>query len=195
MSYQDQHGGLSAEEYFLKKEQELIEKLRQRDAKQAEREELSEHIGIVDDDIMQTLYELGYNRNTIALLYLLPLIHVGWASGSVTARERKLILEAAHGRGISEGSTAYQQLQEWFEKRPDPDFFEKTLRIIGHLILHEPEPEQAQSRHALFTQCIRVAAASGTILGRGSNISDDELRLLEHIAKTIGQSEEQNKEN
>jgi hypothetical protein len=179
------------EEYFRTKEQELIEKLRRRAELQTRRGELSELKGVIDDDVLQTLHEIGYNRHTVALLHLVPLIQVAWASGRVTRNERELIIEAARLRGIRQGSAAYIQLEDWLNKPPEEYFFEKTLRIIGDLVQAAPQPDQARSRHGLFTQCVRVAAASGGILGLGSRISDEELSLLEHIAKVIGgQSED-----
>ncbi len=69
------------DEYFHRKEKELIEKLRQRNERVAQVQALSEATGIPDQDILETLHELGYTPGTIALLHLVPLIQVGWADG------------------------------------------------------------------------------------------------------------------
>jgi hypothetical protein len=160
------------EEYFREKEQELIEKLRRRAELQTRRGELSALKGIIDDDVLQTLNEIGYNRHTIELLHLVPLIQVGWASGRVTRKERELIIEAAHLRGISEGSPAYMQLEEWFNKRPEDYFFEKTLRIIGDLVEAAPQPDQARSpARPFYSMC-----QGGCRLGRHSGTWQQDLR-------------------
>lgn len=177
-------GRILEEDYLRRKEQELNEKLCRR-AEKVKHQRHSQLTGIADDDILQTLYELGYTRNTVALLHLVPLIQVGWTSGRVTDEQRELILEAARLRGIEKGSASHRQLESWFGNQPSEDSFEKTLRIISLLVKQAPETHQTRSRHGLFTHCVRVAAASGEILGFGSEISDKELRLLENIAQAM----------
>lgn len=53
------------EEYFHKKEKELIEKMRRRALKEQERQELSEFFLVEDVEILDALQELGYSRDTI----------------------------------------------------------------------------------------------------------------------------------
>jgi hypothetical protein len=102
------------EEYFQKKEKELLEKLRRRMQAEAERGQIAEALGVQDTEILGDLQALGYTRETVALLHLVPLIQVAWADGDVTLRERDLILELAGSRGIAEDSIAYQQLVSCF---------------------------------------------------------------------------------
>jgi hypothetical protein len=172
------------DEYFHRKEKELIEKLRQRSARVAQLQALSEATGIPDQDILETLQELGYTPGTIALLHLVPLIEVGWADGQISAKERELILEAARLRGITEGSPAYDQLTDWLTNRPKAEFLDQLLSIIRRLL----ETEQSGPGKGLLNDCVRVAKASGGILGFGNKISDEELALLERIAKGLGES-------
>ena len=87
-------------EYFHKKEQELIAKMRQRAALVAERGEMGEALGIADEEILQDLQELGFNRETVKLLHLIPLIQVAWADGQVTSKQLARVLEIARERGI-----------------------------------------------------------------------------------------------
>ncbi len=174
-SFTDRGRGLE-EEYFRKKEQELIEKIRRRTA-------LEQATGIADKEILDDLEALGYTRETVErLLHLVPLVQVAWAEGVVTKQERERIFEVARLRGVVEGTAAYEQLSGWLEKRPTEEFFEKTLRIIGHLIQSLSPEEQAASRNDLVSYCRSVAAASGGILGLGRKISDSEQAVLERIA-------------
>src|SRR5581483_9141016 len=130
------------EEYFHRQEQEFIEKMRQRMRLEAERRELGEHLGVADEEVLRTLQELGYTRETIALLYLAPLLQVAWADGRISPRESSLILRAAHYRGIDEQHPAYAKLTAWLDERPPEEFFAQTLRAIG-LILQALPPKQA----------------------------------------------------
>jgi len=173
------------DEYFHRKEKELIEKLRQRRAAEAQLKELAAATGIPNEEILQTLQELGYTRDTVALLHLVPLIHIAWVDGSVTSREREMILEAAGLRGVEQSSPAYQQLTEWLDHRPSEEFFDKTLRIISGLLETTPERDQAGASSVL-SESIRIAGASGGILGFGNKISDEEQALLQRIAAAVG---------
>lgn len=168
------------DEYFHRKEKELIEKLRKRRAAEAQLKELSEAIGIPNEEVLNTLQELGYTRETVALLHLVPLINVAWADGKVSRPERELILEAANMRGVEAASPAYQQLEDWLENRPGEEFFEQTLRVIRHLA---PGDEAAGD---VLSQAMQVASASGGILGFGGKISAQEKELLSRIASALG---------
>lgn len=168
------------DEYFHRKEKELIEKLRKRRAAEAQLKELSEAIGIPNEEVLNTLQELGYTRETVALLHLVPLINVAWADGKVSRPERELILEAANMRGVEAASPAYQQLEDWLKNRPGEEFFEQTLRVIRHLA---PGDEAAGD---VLSQAMQVASASGGILGFGGKISAQEQELLSRIASALG---------
>ena len=169
------------EGYFHKKEQELIEQMRKRAAAAKEREEMSEISGIVDTDVLQSLQDLGLTRDTVLLLHLVPLVHMAWIDGSVSARERDLIFEVASVRGVVEGSPGYDKLSEWLTRRPAEDLFEKAMEIIGILI----EKDDVAAPKDLVELVSRVANASGGILGFGRMISGDEKALIERIAGTF----------
>lgn len=176
------------EEYFHRKEKELREKLRQRKTAEAQLQELAEATGNPNEEILKTLQELGYTRDTVALFHYVPLIHVAWADGKVSSQERALILEAARLHGVTEGSAADKQLIDWIDNRPSEEFFERTLRIVGNLLETAPRGDGRVDSQGLLDECRRLAAASGGILGFGSKISSEEQALLERIAAALGKS-------
>lgn len=106
------------EEYFRKKEQELVEKMRYRTAKDAERDKLAESIGVADEAILATLQELGYTRDTVRLLHLVPLVQVAWASGSVTPREREMVLRLCEWRGVGKGRYGLGAVEQMAQRAP-----------------------------------------------------------------------------
>lgn len=75
-------------EYFHRKEKELIEKLRKRRAAAAQMNELSEATGNANEEILKTLQELGYTRDSVALLHFVPLLNVAWTDGNFSRQER-----------------------------------------------------------------------------------------------------------
>jgi hypothetical protein len=173
------------EEYFRNKEQELLEQIRRRSALHAEREELAEATGIADEEILATLREMGYTRETVGLLHLVPLVQVAWASGSVTPRERELVLRLSEWRGVRKDGPAWEQLNNWLDERPSDDFFLKTLRIIRLLLDFQTVKERVTGRTDLISFCIRIANASGGFMGAGSKISEGEQVALDQIVEEL----------
>jgi hypothetical protein len=173
------------EEYFRKKEQELIAQMRHRAHQQTERQALAEVVGSADEEILATLQELGYTRDTVRLLHLLPLVQVAWASGSVTPREREMVLRLCEWRGVEKDSPTWAQLNNWLDERPSDEFFLTTLRIIRHLLEVQPPQERVAGRTDLISFCTRVAMASGGFLGLGSKISDGEQLALDQIVAEL----------
>lgn len=168
------------EEYFRKQEQELIEKMRQHALKEQERQELSEFFFVEDAEVLDALQELGYSRDTIFLLFLVPVIHVGWIDGSVTEKEREAILEIAKQRGMEEGSPAEAKLLDWLNNRPSDEFFEKTLRLIHNILETRPPVVQQIREQSLAHYCSVVANTSGGFLGFGK-VSKAQRELINKI--------------
>lgn len=174
------------EEYFHRKEKELLEKLRQKREAEAQAKELGEASGIANEDILKTLQELGYTRDTVSLLHLIPLISVAWADNKVSGPEREMILEAARLHGVADDSAAYKQLNDWLTHRPGDEFVDQTLRVIASLAGTDRPDEKKIDRDQLLELSTRVASASGGILGLGSKISAEEQALLDQLATKLG---------
>lgn len=172
------------EQYFQKREQELIEKLRKRAEEAAGRRRLAEKTGLADEEILQDLQALGYTPETVMLLHLVPLVQVAWAEGSVSDGERDLIIQAARVRGVEPGSAADRQLAEWLATRPSDAFFDRTLRAIQAMLQSRPPEEREASRRDLLAYCSAIASASGGILGFG-RVSEDERQLLTRLTNEL----------
>ena len=175
---------LLEEEYFRRKEQELIAKLRRNAEADAERRRLGQETGVADEDILRDLQDLGYRPETVMLLFLVPLIQTAWAEGNVSERERTLIVQAARSRGIAAGSAADALLARWLVERPSEEMFQRTLRIIGAILHARPPEERSANERDLLSLCTAIASASGGIVGFGA-VSEEERRTLAHIAKEL----------
>jgi hypothetical protein len=165
------------EKYFHEKEQELIKKLRLTTEGKAQRQDMGESLGIANEAILQNLQDLGYNRDTIKLLHLVPLLYVAWADGEVSKKEKDLILELAQTRNITSESEAYRQLNEWLNERPSEVFMEETLRLLNAILGALPEADQQSNKNDLLSYCTRVAQASGGLLGFGKMSEEERARI------------------
>jgi hypothetical protein len=170
------------DEYFQRKDRELIEKARLQARAQQELRELGEQIGVTDPEVSRELAELGFTIETVKLLILMPVLETAWAEGGVTAPERKLVVDLARARGIEEGSAADSQLAEWLDRRPGEGVFRSAGRLISALFASggrfDLTPED------LLKYCEAIADASGGLFGI-KRVSSQERATLERIADEI----------
>jgi hypothetical protein len=170
------------EEYFRKKDRELVEKMRQTAAAAQTRAELGARIGVNDPQLLEELEALGFTPDTVALLPLVPVVQVAWAEGGVSPAERTLIVKLARARGIAEGSAADLQLADWLNRRPAQDVFSRATRLISAMLA---TPGQQQlSADDLVKHCEAIASASGGMFGI-NKVSTEERQLLSSIADAL----------
>ena len=175
------------EEYFHRKEKEVIDKMRVRAAADEQRRRLGETAGVADEEVLRDLEDLGYTPETVMMLYLVPVIQTAWAEGGVSQKERDLIVRAARSRGITAGSPCDQQLNMWLSTRPSDEMFEKSLRAIRTILHAQPEGAREASGKDLLSLATAIAAASGGIVGFRT-VSAEEQQILAHISDELKKS-------
>ena len=157
------------------------------------------HHGRIDDEangpnLMRELETLGYAPEAVKLAHLVPLIHVAWAEGRVTRRERTLICQAAQKRGIEPGSAEFARLEGWLDFRPSDEFFERNLRLVRALLHALPSEEREEAQHDLVALCAHVAEVSGGEPGfaaGGQRICDEEVEIVKLIAAELNRAEQE----
>lgn len=145
------------------------------------RQELSAASGLQDPELVKELEELGFTPETVRLLPFVPLIQVAWAEGDVSPSERKLIIDLARSRGISEGSPADLELAQWLSTRPSDAMFARATRLVRALLAAGTPSEGVLTGEDLVKHCESIAAASGGMFGI-KRISPEERAILERIA-------------
>src|ERR1700752_4870410 len=78
----------SEDDYFRKKDRELIEKMRAAAAADRTKSELSAKTGLSDPALLGELGALGFTPDTIGVLPLVPVVQMAWAEGGITPAER-----------------------------------------------------------------------------------------------------------
>ena len=180
-------------EYFHRKDRELIERLRQEGRKEEERHDLEHRLGTHDAAFLEQLQAAGFGPDNLPLLHLVPLVDVAWSEGEVTSRERELILALAAGRGLTPDGPAYAQLVGWLDARPTEAFFETTYEAIRKMLALEDDASRHATQQDLESWSTKIAEATGGILGMRP-ISKDERECLRRIADRVAkppQSESQ----
>jgi hypothetical protein len=172
------------EEYFWKKDQELIEKMRRAAAAEQAKRDMGAKAGLDDPEMIQELQALGFTTDTVVLLPLMPLVQIAWAEGGVSDAERQLIVKLARSWGIVEGSAADHELSAWLASRPDAQVFTRATRLIRAMLASTSSAHIELTADDLVTYCESIAAASGGVLGM-KRISAEERALLATIASEL----------
>ena len=176
------------EEYFRKRDQELLERMRLAAAAARARQDLEERTGLHDQNLLTELQELGFTPDTIGLLPLVPLIQVAWSEGGISGAERNQIITFARRRGIAEGTPADVQLADWLDRRPHPHVFEGATRLISAMLAAGSQELKDLTADDLVKYCEDIAHASGGILGGFMGIgtvSHEERDALADIAAKL----------
>jgi hypothetical protein len=171
------------DDYFRKKDRELVEKMRRAGVAEELRKGLSASSGLQDPELIAELEALGFTPDTVMLLPFVPIVQMAWAEGSVSDAERKLITQLARSRGITEGSVADGTLTDWLDRKPSPDLYDRRMRL-ARAVLAAPLREGALTADDLVKYCEEVAAASGGIFGI-NKISAEERQMLSAIAQDL----------
>jgi tellurite resistance protein len=172
------------EDYFRRKDRELLEKMRAAAAADQTRKDLGHATGIQDPALLQELESLGFTPETIALLPLVPVLQVAWAEGGISAAERKMIVDLARQRGIQAGSAGDVRLTEWLDTRPSEETFRKASRLIAAMLDQPVSTGPHLSADELIRYCEQIASASGGLFGIGK-VSAEERAALEQIARGL----------
>ena len=178
----------SEDDYFRKKDRELVEKMRAAAAADRAKSELSASTGLSDPALLAELAALGFTPETVSVLPLVPIVEMAWAEGGVTAAERTLLVTLARSRGIAEGSPADRQLSDWLARQPAPAVFERATRLIRAMLDTGSHGGGTLTADELIKYSESIAAASGGILGLGKVSAEERATLAKIVAalKTRG---------
>jgi hypothetical protein len=171
------------EEYFRRKDKELIEKMRKTAAAEQVRSDLARRTGLIDPELLKELDELGFTPDTVILLPLVPVIQVAWAEGGVSDAERRLIVKLARARGVAESTPADAQLTQWLDRRPSDRVFAGATRLI-RAVLDTPGHGDFTADD-LVKQAESIAAASGGMLGIIGRVSAEERAILSTLTDQL----------
>ena len=172
------------DEYFWKKDQELIEKMRRAAAADEARREMGAKAGLHDPELVAELDALGFTVETIVLLPLMPLVQVAWAEGGVSSAERQLIVKLARSRGVAEGSAADRQLASWLATHPGEEVFARATRLIRAMLASPTAAAGTLNADDLVKYCESIASASGGLLGI-NKVSAEERAVLGQLAADL----------
>jgi len=174
------------EEFFRKRDAELLQALREQTASKKKKEALACAAGIDDEELLDQLIELEVCGETAAALSLIPLIVVAWADGNIDDKERNAILTAAESQGVEKDEPGHDMLERWLTQKPEAKLLNVWKNYVGALLPSlTPEAKDALKTD-LLGRARSVAQAAGGILGFGNKISKSEQAALDDLERVFG---------
>ena len=173
------------ESFFQASNAELLAKLRSSGEREKDKEDLTEALGLRDDDLANGLLDAGLRAQTWLAISLVPLVEVAWADREVSKAEAKKILEASAEKGFAETGPVRELLNQWLENRPPPRlrqawklYVESVCEVVG-------SDQIDWMREDTLSRAREVAKATNHLLGFGRRISDVEEAVLKDLASVF----------
>ncbi len=171
--------------YFAAVEADVRRKLRESLEDNARHLEANSQIAaaLATDDVglADQIRKLGFDGDSAKVFDLLPLVHVAWADGAIQRGERTTIFKILESRGIAPGTDGFRTIETLLEERPPETFMRQSVALLRRVLA-----SRGGGAEEIVDLCIKVAAASGGILGLGSRIGDAEKQLIASISVELG---------
>ena len=166
---------LAEDEYFRRKDAEILHRAREAERLAGERAALAEALGALDPDSADRLHACGLRASTAALVEWLPAVEVAWLDGADGAERHALRVHFnVDDRTSAEGMAL---LDGWLTRRP-PEALFVAGRLAVKARLHALGAEEREAVLArILGLCEATGRAAGGYFGVGS-LSSDERRQI-----------------
>ena len=171
--------------FFVKQDAELRRRLAESPVARERRQAIADITGLSDPTIIEALSRLDIPVKLLAGIALVPLVLVAWADGSVDARERKAVMQAAAEIGLKQGGVGYELLDAMLAEKPGPELRQAWEGYIAVLTEGMDHADRRALQGPLLDRARRVALSSGGFLGIGMRVSDEEEKVLADLAKAF----------
>lgn len=177
--------GRALEEHFFQKEQrKQVEALRAKKQRGEAITAMRSATGVTDPALLEQLVDLGVSAPSLSAFALVPLAHVAWADGDIKQSEREAILQAAHDRGIADGSPADGFLRDLLAAQPAGALMDAWEAFVVTLRDETDSDAFAAIAGDVAERARDVAKAAGGILGIGS-VSEAEQAAIARIEAAL----------
>jgi hypothetical protein len=182
-------GRTSEDEYFARRDRELIETGRKKAADAAELRRLGEALGLSDEDLLAKLHAAGFGPSHVALVPVMPALEVAWSDGAVGEAEGEVLKEQLrrYSDGQQPSAEAIAKLDDFLLTRPPDHIFDQARRAAQIAVAKAGEGERRELATRIVADARAVAEAGGGFLGLGT-VSTPERRALDALAAALGVS-------
>lgn len=171
--------------FFNKYNEELLAKLRAKDAAKRKRGELAAATGLHDEKVLDDLLAAGIEAQTLAALAIAPLVFMAWRDGKLEERERAAVLRATDEQGLKADSTAYKLIDGWLARNPGPELVAAWRGYVTALRTNLSVTAYAAMRTDILERTRKIMRAAGGYLGFARS-TPQEKELLAKMKEILG---------
>jgi hypothetical protein len=172
------------QEYFRKKEFELLEKLKGVFQKKMDKESLRKASGVTNEELLDRMIDIQVNGEMMAAFQLYPLVEIAWADGDLSESEARSVLAAGEEHGIKPGTKAHEMLQQRLHRGPDPEV-RKIWFLYADELRKTLSPAELDTFRSDLLERARAVVASTGHLERLLIDVGGERRILTAIEKAL----------
>lgn len=172
-----ERGRALEEEWARHWAREAVARLRATRHEDEERQRLAEATKIRSPELITRMRALGFDAESASLLFLVPLVGMAGADGTVSYAERALVKEMARRGDVRPGSRAWAVLDGWLLEPPPREMLDDMLALLRDVLAAIPVDQRNEVRSRMRPALDRVGRASGGFLGFGA-LSRAERRFL-----------------
>ena len=173
-------------DYFRRRDQELLERARDQEAKTERRRQLAAALGTDDEAVVTGLVELGFDAATAPLLDVVPAVQVAWSDGTLPAQERAEIERILARTELHAAAKAgARMVAEWLSRQPRAELFRLATEALRLRAAHLSPDARTALVSRIIGDCKAVAAASGGVFGLGA-LSSAEADRIRELAAALG---------
>ncbi len=172
------------QEYFRKKDFELLEKLKGVFQKRIDKESLRKASGVTNEKLLDRMVDLHVKGEMMAAFQLYPLVEIAWADGDLSESEARSVLAAGEEHGIKPGTKAHEMLEQRLHRGPDPEVRKIWCLYADELKKTLSPAELDTFRSDLLERARAVVAATGHLERLLVDVGG-ERRILAAIEKAL----------
>ncbi|MGE3841003.1 MAG: hypothetical protein AB7I50_05395 [Vicinamibacterales bacterium] len=185
MVVRDERSVRAEDDYFRRRDAELVERARLDRQRESEREALAQALGLTEPAMVEALHREGLRAESVRLLELVPAVEVAGIDGVDAAERKRLVRELAQA---SPDQQAERLVQDWLDRRPHADFFAAAIGgLRAQLSSLATEGERAALRRRVVDASTAVARSSGGLLGVGA-LSASEQRRIDRLEAELDEA-------
>ncbi|MCL4749542.1 MAG: protein kinase [Myxococcales bacterium] len=149
-------------------------------------------------DALERLALFGIRGQDVYFIDTIPLLEMIWADGVVQPEEVRLLesflrahvknLNALAGHEVVTFEEARAFVQQFLERRPDPELLGLLRRMLPDTGIAGDEPHSIQRRRAILSFCLDIGAACVAAYPDGDRdrFCSEEQQAFEQIFRTLG---------
>jgi hypothetical protein len=172
------------QEYFRKKEFDLLEKLKGVFQKKMDKESLRKASGVTNEELLDRMVDIQVKGEMMAAFQLYPLVEIAWADGDLSESEARSVLAAGEEHGIKPGTKAHEMLEQRLHRGPDPEVRKIWFLYADELKKTLSPAELETFRADLLDRARAVVAATGHLERLLIDVGG-ERRILAAIEKAL----------